>query len=42
MSGADTSLSKAEAFARQADLRLIGILHKPFRLNDVQRILAAD
>ncbi len=42
MSGADTSLSKAEAFARQSDLRLIGVLHKPFRLADVQGILAAD
>ena len=42
MSGADTSLSKAEALAKQADLRLIGVLHKPFRLNDVQTILAAD
>jgi CheY-like chemotaxis protein len=42
MSGADTSLSKAEAFAKQADLRLIGVLHKPFRLSDVQSILAAD
>ena len=36
MSGADTSLSKAEAFAKHNDLRLIGVLHKPFRLNDVQ------
>jgi hypothetical protein len=35
-------LSKAEAFAKQAELRLIGVLHKPFRLNDVQSILAAD
>jgi len=42
MSGADHSLDKAEAFAREADLRLIGVLHKPFRLNDVQTILAAD
>lgn len=42
MSGADTSLSKAEAFAKRADLRLIGVLHKPFRLADVQNILAAD
>ncbi|MDP1700749.1 MAG: response regulator [Aestuariivirga sp.] len=42
MSGADTSLSKAEDYAKQADLRLIGILHKPFRLGDVQSILAAD
>ena len=42
MSGADTSLSKADAFARQTDLRLIGVLHKPFRLADVQSILAAD
>ena len=42
MSGADTNLAMAEAFAKQADLRLIGVLHKPFRLNDVQSILAAD
>lgn len=42
MSGADTSLTQAEAFAKQADLRLIGVLHKPFRLNDVQNILATD
>lgn len=42
MSGADTSLSKADTFARQTDLRLIGVLHKPFRLADVQSILAAD
>ncbi|MBZ0259872.1 MAG: response regulator [Hyphomicrobiales bacterium] len=42
MSGADTSLSKAEAFAKRADLRLIGVLHKPFRLADVQNIFTAD
>ena len=42
MSGVDHSLTKAEAFAKQADLRLIGVLHKPFRLSDVQSILAAD
>lgn len=42
MSGADTSLSKAEAFAKRADLRLTGVLHKPFRLADVQNIFAAD
>ena len=42
MSGADTSLSKAEAFTKHNDLRLIGVLHKPFRLADVQTILAAD
>ncbi len=42
MSGADTSLSKAEAFAKRADLRLIGVLHKPFRLADVQNIFAID
>lgn len=42
MSGADTSLAKAEDFARDSDLRLIGVLHKPFRLSDVQSILAAD
>ena len=42
MSGADTGLSKAEAYAKEAELRLIGVLHKPFRLNDVQTFLAAD
>ena len=42
MSGADTSLTRAEAFAKQTDLRLIGVLHKPFRLSGVQSILAAD
>jgi CheY-like chemotaxis protein len=42
MSGADNGLSRAEAFAKQSDLRLIGVLHKPFRLSDVQNILAAD
>jgi CheY-like chemotaxis protein len=42
MSGADNSLSKAEDFAKHSDLRLIGVLHKPFRLTDVQSILAAD
>jgi CheY-like chemotaxis protein len=42
MSGADNNLAKAEAFTKQAGLRLIGVLHKPFRLNDVQTILAAD
>lgn len=42
MSGADTNLSMAEALAKQADLRLIGVLHKPFWLSDVQSILAAD
>lgn len=42
MSGADTSLSRAEDFAKQAGLRLIGVLHKPFRLSDVRSILAAD
>jgi CheY-like chemotaxis protein len=42
MSGADKGLSRAEAFAKQSDLRLIGVLHKPFRLSDVQNILAAD
>ena len=42
MSGADTNLSMAEAFAKQADLRLIGVLHKPFRRSDVQSIPAAD
>ena len=42
MSGADASLTTAEAFAKQNELPLIGVLHKPFRLSDVQNILAAD
>ena len=42
MSGADNSLAKAETFTKKARLRLIGVLHKPFRLTDVQSILAAD
>jgi CheY-like chemotaxis protein len=42
MSGADYSLTKAEAFAKEADLRLIGVLHKPFRLADVRIIMGAD
>ena len=42
MSGADTNLAMAETFAKEVDLRLIGVLHKPFRLIDVQTILTAD
>ena len=42
MSGADDNLAKAETFTKKAGLRLIGVLHKPFRLTDVQSILAAD
>lgn len=42
MSGADHSLAKAETMAKRADLRLIGVLHKPFRTRDISAILAAD
>jgi CheY-like chemotaxis protein len=42
MSGADDEiLRKAESFARNSDLRLIGVLSKPFREIDVRDILAA-
>jgi CheY-like chemotaxis protein len=43
MSGADDEiLRKAESFAKSCDLRLIGVLSKPFREIDVRDILAAD
>lgn len=43
MSGADDEiLKKAESFAKSCDLRLIGVLCKPFRESDVRDILAAD
>ncbi len=43
MSGADNEiLKKAETFAKSHDLRLIGVLYKPFRESDVLDILAAD
>ena len=43
MSGAEIeALSAAEQLAKQADLRLIGVLDKPFREYDVRAILEAD
>ena len=43
MSGADDEiLKKAESFVKSCDLRLIGVLSKPFRESDVLDILAAD
>ena len=42
MSGSDDRLERAEAMARQLGLRLIGILHKPFRLADLQGVLRAE
>jgi CheY-like chemotaxis protein len=43
MSGAEIEfLSKAEAIAKRSDLRLIGVLDKPFREVDVRAILEAD
>jgi DNA-binding LytR/AlgR family response regulator len=42
MSGGDHTLAKAETMAKRSDLRLIGVLHKPFRTRDVCAILEAD
>jgi CheY-like chemotaxis protein len=43
MSGADLDvLTAAEALAKRSDLRLIGVLDKPFRESDVHAILEAD
>jgi CheY-like chemotaxis protein len=43
MSGADNEvLASAETFAKRANLKLIGVLNKPFRLDDVRTILEAD
>jgi CheY-like chemotaxis protein len=41
MSGSDDRLARAEIMAHQLGLRLIGVLHKPFRLADLQGILGA-
>lgn len=43
MSGAENEvLTTAETIAKQFDLRLIGVLNKPFRESDVLAILASD
>ena len=41
MSGSDDRLARAEIMANQLGLRLIGVLHKPFQLADLQGILGA-
>ena len=41
MSGSDDRLARAEIMANQLGLRLIGVLHKPFRLADLHGILGA-
>ena len=42
MSGSDTELEGAEAMAKERGLRLIGVLYKPFRLDNVQLVLQDD
>jgi CheY-like chemotaxis protein len=43
MSGAENDLlATAETLAKRFDLRLIGVLNKPFRESDVRAILTAD
>ena len=42
MSGADSGLAEAEAMAKERGLRLIGVLYKPFRLDDVKLVLQDD
>lgn len=43
MSGADNNaLANAEALAKKSNLRLIGVLHKPFRLDHVSGVMGMD
>jgi CheY-like chemotaxis protein len=43
MSGAENEiLATAETIAKRFDLRLLGVLNKPFRESDVRAILEAD
>lgn len=42
MSGADDVLATGEALAKLKDIRFIGVLRKPFRLNDVYTVLKAS
>jgi CheY-like chemotaxis protein len=42
MSSSYDEQAAAEAFAKERGLRLIGVLHKPFRLQDVQFVLHND
>ena len=42
MSGSDDRLVRNEAMANQLGLRLLGVLHKPFRLADLQGILQTE
>jgi CheY-like chemotaxis protein len=39
MSGNPQSLDQVEALARKLDLDLIGVLEKPFRVDDLKHIL---
>ena len=41
MSGDSTQLDEGEKLARKLGLNLVGVLEKPFRLNDVRFILEA-
>ena len=41
MSGNDQFLQAAEQVAKKLDLRLLGVLYKPFRLLDVKAVLDA-
>jgi CheY-like chemotaxis protein len=43
MSGAENdALATAQTIAKRSDLRLIGVLNKPFRTRDIYAILEAD
>ena len=39
MSGSPSRMDEAELLAKQLELNVMGILHKPFRLEDVKRVL---
>ena len=39
MSGNDQFLDAAEIMVKKLDLQLLGVLHKPFRLEDVRTVL---
>ena len=39
MSGSPARIDEAESLAKQLELKLIGILHKPFRLENVKYVL---
>lgn len=39
MSGSPARLDEAESLAKQLELNILGILHKPIRLDDVKHVL---